>query len=400
MRGALLAGTALVAAALAVDTAPAGRPAPATCSFDGTEARVALAGRAAARVRVAASGNLIVDGEPCAPEAEVELLAADGGPGRQRLTIDLAGAGFGSLPVAVRLGGDEDTVAVSGSGSADQVKLIRGSLLIGGPEGSAATLGGVDQFVADLGVGPDALRTKGTRLPMRLAGGRGDDLLEGGRRRDRIDGEAGADRCDGGAGTDALISCIPAFEASSEPLDAQHRRRMTGRSWHPGCPVGLDRLRLLEVPHWTMGDRDVHRGRLIVHRGVAAEMLRAMRGLLHARFPIRRMIPIDRYGGDDHRSMAADNTSAFNCRFVAGTTRWSEHAFGRAIDVNPVENPYVNGDHVSPPAGRAFADRSRRAAGMIHRGDGAFRAFARVGWAWGGDWRPARDYQHFSESGR
>ncbi len=175
---------------------------------------------------------------------------------------------------------------------------------------------------------------------------------------------------------------------------------MTGRSWHPGCPVGLDRLRLLELPHWTMGDRDVHRGRLVVHREVDGDVLKAMRALLAARFEIRRMELIDRYGGDDHRSMDADNTSAFNCRFVAGTTRWSEHAFGRAIDVNPVENPYVSGDHVSPPAGRPYANRSRRAPGMVHRGDAAFRAFARVGWEWGGDWSPARDYQHFSETGR
>jgi hypothetical protein len=109
---------------------------------------------------------------------------------------------------------------------------------------------------------------------------------------------------------------------------------------------------------------------------------------------------IDKYGADDHRSMNADNTSAFNCRFVAGTTRWSEHAYGRAIDINPIENPYVTpSGHVSPPAGEAFTDRSRHAKGMIHHGDRAWHAFRDVGWKWGGDWSGAKDYQHFSVTG-
>jgi hypothetical protein len=98
--------------------------------------------------------------------------------------------------------------------------------------------------------------------------------------------------------------------------------------------------------------------------------------------------------------VAADNTSAFNCRFVSGTTRWSEHAYGRALDVNPVENPFVSGSYVSPPAGAAYADRSRRAPGMVHAGDATVRAFAAVGWGWGGSWPGSKDYQHFSATGR
>jgi hypothetical protein len=109
---------------------------------------------------------------------------------------------------------------------------------------------------------------------------------------------------------------------------------------------------------------------------------------------------VDRYGGNDNRSMRADNTSAFNCRRVAGTTRWSEHAYGRAIDINPVENPYVRSDgSVSPRRGRPYADRSRHARGMIHARDATVRAFHRVGWGWGGYWRSSKDYQHFSASG-
>ena len=112
------------------------------------------------------------------------------------------------------------------------------------------------------------------------------------------------------------------------------------------------------------------------------------------------MVLVDRYGASDDRSMAADNTSAFNCRRVEGSTAWSEHSYGRAIDVNPLENPYISRRGVLPPAGRAFLDRSLRRRGMIHAGDAVVRAFASVGWGWGGAWTSPRDYQHFSATGR
>ncbi len=108
---------------------------------------------------------------------------------------------------------------------------------------------------------------------------------------------------------------------------------------------------------------------------------------------------IDAYGADDHRSMKADNTSAYNGRYVNGTTRWSMHAYGLAIDINTVENPWVDGNDVSPPNGRPYADRSRKATGMIHAGDAVVRAFASIGWKWGGDWSGGKDYQHFSSTG-
>jgi D-alanyl-D-alanine carboxypeptidase-like protein len=108
------------------------------------------------------------------------------------------------------------------------------------------------------------------------------------------------------------------------------------------------------------------------------------------------------YGGDDERSMAANNTSAFNCRPVAGTDRWSQHSFGAAIDLNPVQNPYVTEAGISPAAGRAYArPGARRAAveGLITEGSPAVRAFRAAGWEWGGDWTSPKDYQHFSAAG-
>jgi hypothetical protein len=109
---------------------------------------------------------------------------------------------------------------------------------------------------------------------------------------------------------------------------------------------------------------------------------------------------VEHYGSNDKRSMAADNTSAFNCRRVEGSTSWSEHAYGLAIDINPLENPYLRVGQVLPPAGKAFLDRGRWRRGMIHAGDGVVRAFAAVGWSWGGAWRSLKDYQHFSVNGR
>jgi hypothetical protein len=113
------------------------------------------------------------------------------------------------------------------------------------------------------------------------------------------------------------------------------------------------------------------------------------------------MQPVSRYGGSDDRSMAADNTSAFNCRYAVapGPKRWSVHAYGEAIDVNTVENPYLEGGRVLPPAGKPFTDRHRARPGMAVPGGTLVRAFASVGWLWGGRWTASPDWQHFSRTG-
>ncbi len=174
---------------------------------------------------------------------------------------------------------------------------------------------------------------------------------------------------------------------------------MTGVSWRPGCPVSLRDLRVLTTTYHGFDGRP-HSGHLIVHRVVAGEVLSALRELYSVGFPIRRMVSVDAYDGSDFRSIEADNTSAFNCRYVDGTTRWSNHAYGTAIDVNPIENPYVSGGRTSHAASRRYLDRSRRRPGMAVEGGALVRAFDRIGWGWGGRWSGAKDYQHFSASGR
>ena len=189
------------------------------------------------------------------------------------------------------------------------------------------------------------------------------------------------------------------FHGTIERIDAAQAKRTTRVSWRPGCPVALRDLRLLTLTYRGFDGR-AHTGGLVVHRDVAREVVSAFRSLYAAGLPIRRMVPIDAYGGSDFRSIEADNTSAFNCRFVDGTTRWSEHAYGRAIDINPIENPYVSGGRTSHAASRRYLDRSRVRPGMAVEGGSLVRAFDRLGWGWGGRWTSAQDYQHFSASGR
>jgi D-alanyl-D-alanine carboxypeptidase len=170
-------------------------------------------------------------------------------------------------------------------------------------------------------------------------------------------------------------------------------------SWRAGCPVGPAQLRLLRLSYWGFdGKRRI--GSLVVRDRVARDVVTVFRRLYAVRFPIRRLRKVDAYRGSDDASMAADNTSGFNCRFVSGTSRWSQHAYGEAIDVNPVENPYVQGARVSPPAGRRYLDRSPARPGMAVEGGVLVRAFEAVGWKWGGRWTGSRDYQHFSTTGR
>ncbi|MDQ2622455.1 MAG: M15 family metallopeptidase, partial [Actinomycetota bacterium] len=164
---------------------------------------------------------------------------------------------------------------------------------------------------------------------------------------------------------------------------------------------GFSGLRLVRITHWNF-NRKPRIGHLVIRAGRARGVLRVFRELFERRFAIRRVRLVDAYGASDRRSMRADNTSAFNCREVSGRPGvWSEHAYGRAIDLNPVENPWVEpSGHVSPPAGRPYARRKPHRKGMVTPRGAVVRTFAAAGWKWGGNWSGVKDYQHFSTSGR
>ncbi len=197
------------------------------------------------------------------------------------------------------------------------------------------------------------------------------------------------------------VPVAPAFAARVDPIDDALAAHMTGRSYHDGCPVPLGDLRVISVSYWGP-DGEPHPGRVVAHADAADALVRVFGALFELRFPLTSVEPVDAFAGDDGASMAADNTSAFNCRPIAGGGSWSQHAFGRAIDVNPLVNPYVSASgRVRPPGGAAFLDRTRAdVPGMIRPDDAVVRAFAAVGWRWGGAWRSSKDWQHFSANGR
>jgi hypothetical protein len=193
---------------------------------------------------------------------------------------------------------------------------------------------------------------------------------------------------------------LPGFHAKVQPIPAAMRAEMTGVSWHRGCPVGLDDLRLITLTYRGF-DRRAHTGHLVANRTAARVLVSVFGRLYAAGFPIRRMEPVDRYGGDDFRSIESDNTSAFNCRAATGASRWSNHAYGLAVDVNPIENPYVSGGGSSHAASAPFLDRSRHRPGTAYEGGVLVDAFRAAGWGWGGSWSGSvHDYQHFSYNGR
>jgi hypothetical protein len=185
----------------------------------------------------------------------------------------------------------------------------------------------------------------------------------------------------------------------SNPRIATVTAAELGASWHSGCPVGPQHLRRITVTHLGFDGRD-HTGHLVVHEDWAEALLGVFDRIHQAGFPIQRIQPIDAFGGRDPESMDANNTSAFNCRAVTNGTAWSNHSFGTAIDINPIQNPYIlrrsNGStDIQPAAGGAYATNRSARQGVISSGDPVESAFRGIGWDWGGGWGNPVDYQHF-----
>ena len=203
------------------------------------------------------------------------------------------------------------------------------------------------------------------------------------------------------------VLAIQQYESRIQPLPEPLQGSLIKTdSWRPGCPVGLSDLRLLTVTHWDFDGRP-RTGQLVVHRQVAAPLARVFRKLYRLKFPIRHMRLADMYGPQRARPDDGDITGSFRCRqsvpspCVGGSAsgRWSNHAYGYAIDINPVENPYVGCGMTRDPTSLRYVDRSRLRKGMVT--PAVVRAFRSIGWGWGGDWTgDTKDYMHFSHNGR
>lgn len=169
-----------------------------------------------------------------------------------------------------------------------------------------------------------------------------------------------------------------------------------GATWHPDCPVAPEQLRRVEVDYIGF-DNQTHRGALVVNEDVVADVIAIFGELERLRYPIAKMQTVEHYPkADDELSMEDNNTSAFNCRPMPSGTSWSLHAYGRAVDLNPLINPYITrSDDLQPKTAAAYLDRSRTDPGILHAGDPAVQAFTDRGWIWGGSWRNPIDYQHF-----
>ena len=201
------------------------------------------------------------------------------------------------------------------------------------------------------------------------------------------------------AGGPVVTGPPPDFQGTVQRIPADLRQLMVGDLWHRGCPVPIRKLRLLTLDYYDF-DGVIRDGYLVVHRKEAGEVLAVFEVLYDRSFPMERVVAHEEFAADDEKYDRHNVTSAFNCRtIVGGSSNWSQHAYGLAVDVNPVQNPYVNGHNVIPREGRTYRDRSQDLPGMIHKGDFVVHAFRTIGWKWGGNWNSLKDYIHFSENG-
>jgi len=199
------------------------------------------------------------------------------------------------------------------------------------------------------------------------------------------------------------LASYGAFEASISQITPQIKERMLkGNSWKQGCPVALEELRYLRMKHIDFNGKE-KMGEMIVHADVSDEVIKIFEALYNTGYPINKMKLVSDYKGNDWQSIEADNTSAFNCRKATGSKNYSKHSYGKAIDINPIENPYVfrNGKSShkasTPYLKRKRTDKSISQRAILLPHDNAVKIFKKHGWEWGGDWNGVKDYQHFSK---
>lgn len=191
----------------------------------------------------------------------------------------------------------------------------------------------------------------------------------------------------------------PKFEGSIDPISAEEKQEMQKYSWHQGCPVPIENLASLKLSYWGFDNKPHTDGVLLVHKDVAQEVFDIFKELYEQKYPIKKIRPIDDYQGSDNASMVDNNTSAFNCRAMTDfANQYSVHSYGRAIDINPLINPYDNNGKVEPKEGTEYLDRKVYHRGKITQSSKIFDTFSGRGWVWGGLWVGGiHDYQHFEK---
>lgn len=195
---------------------------------------------------------------------------------------------------------------------------------------------------------------------------------------------------------DYAYICTPPFTPifKREPLPEHIIKFISGVTFREYTPFTHCFLTYLTVTHVDFnGESRI--GHMIVADEIGDEVLEIFKEIYESGFPIYSIRLIDYFYADDYLSLAANNSSAFNFRYIAGTNIISRHGFGMAIDINPIQNPYIRGDTILPAAGAEYLERSNIRPGMIIPGDAVYTAFISRGWTWGGNWTLPIDYHHF-----
>lgn len=186
----------------------------------------------------------------------------------------------------------------------------------------------------------------------------------------------------------------------AEEISDEIKERINGKSYGEDCTVPYEDLKYLRLSHIGF-DAQTHLGEMIVNKAIAEDVIDIFKELYQAKYPIEKMQLIDEYDGDDNKSMATNNSSAFNYRPIEGTDRLSLHSYGLAIDINPQYNPYITypkGEMlILPPNGEDHVDRNKENPYYIRHGDLCYQAFTKRGFTWGGDWENSKDYHHFQK---
>ena len=192
------------------------------------------------------------------------------------------------------------------------------------------------------------------------------------------------------------VFCDQRFYFTSNPIPKAVLSRMTGKSLPEKALINVKDLRYLTLPYYDF-DGNIRLGEMVCHKAIAHDLLLVFKELFQLKYPIYSIKLIDDFDADDEASMQANNTSCFNYRTIPGIHKLSRHAFGMAVDINPLQNPWVPGNQVHPSNAKDYINRTKDFPHKIDHDDDCYRIMKAHGFSWGGDWPWGKDYQHFQK---